>query len=270
MSPLPELSVVMAVYNGQDHLSESIESILKQTYHHFEFIIINDGSTDESVAIIERYATKDRRIIHITQRNRGLTKSLNIGINMAKGKYIARQDADDISFPKRFEKQMAFLKEHNDTVLCGTWCIETDESCGSKKRQFPIDDKNLRKNLKYVNNFCHPSVIFLRKAFIESGQYDERFTTAQDFELWIRLAAFGKLANLPEILVDKRIGFSEAISWKNRRQKMDVVAKVIAKHFSSWRDIHMVYFIRYYFPLVVYGIIPMPILKMVRRIRFKG
>lgn len=270
MSNSPELSVVMSVYNGQDYLEESIESILNQSYSNFEFIIINDGSTDASGKIIENYAAKDKRIIYIQQQNVGLTKSLNIGVKRAKGKYIARQDADDVSFSRRFEKQMAFYSQHTDAVLCGTWCIETDKDCGSKVRKYPIDDSQLRKNLKYVNYFCHPSVIFLRDAFIEAGEYDESFTTAQDFELWIRLAEIGKLTNLPETLVNKRIGFSQAISWKHRGQKIDVIKKVISKHFSSWREINIFKSYRYYLPLLVYGLIPMPILKIIRIIRYRG
>lgn len=268
MSFEPELSVVMSVYNGQEYLAESIESILGQSYKNFEFIIINDGSTDTSGKIIERYAAIDQRIVYVQHRNRGLTKSLNIGINRAKGKFIARQDADDISLPKRFELQMEFLNGHSDTVLCGTWFLEINEDKGSRVGKYPIDDIELRKNLTYVNCFCHPSVIFLKEAFMKAGMYDERFKTAQDFELWIRLAEIGKLANLPEILVNKRIGFSQAISWKNRAEKIDVVKMVIAKHFSSWHDINIYKFCRYYVPLLVYGVIPVPLLKIIRRMRY--
>ena len=109
MLPL-ELSVVMSVYNGETYLAESIESILRQTYKNFEFIIINDGSTDSSAEIIDTFAASDDRIVVIHQTNSGLTRSLNAGIKNARGEYIARQDADDESFPHRFTRQMEYLK----------------------------------------------------------------------------------------------------------------------------------------------------------------
>ncbi|MCD4736098.1 MAG: glycosyltransferase, partial [Bacteroidales bacterium] len=213
-------------------------------------------------------ALKDKRIKLVNQKNVGLTKSLNRGIKLARGKYIARQDVDDISKPDRFKKQMSFLTSHREVVLCGTWFLEVNEGTGSKVREYPVLDDELRKNIQYVNYFCHPSVIFLKQAFIEAGCYDESFTTAQDFELWIRMARTGKIANLPEVLVEKRIGFTSSVSWQKRMEKTQVVKDVISKHFKSWHDINFIKFFRYYLPLIVYGYIPVPLLKIIRKIRY--
>lgn len=268
MSKFPKLSVIMSVYNGEDYLVESIESILNQTYRNFEFIIINDGSTDASETIISQFAKKDTRIVYIKQKNNGLAKSLNLGINKAKGYYIARQDADDVSFPSRFQKQLAFLDQNPKTVLCGTWFIELNENDGSKKRKYPVSDIDLRRDIKYVNNFCHPSVIFSKKAFQNAGKYDVTFSSSQDFELWIRLSEEGEIANVPEILVKKRIGFSTTISWQQRSQKRLMAVKVLKKHFNSRKDIDKIKFIKYYLPKMVYGYIPAWALQIIRKIRY--
>ena len=266
----PELSVVMSVYNGQEHLQESISSILNQSFSDFEFIIVNDGSTDDTQQIIEQFAARDIRIRSVNQKNAGLTISLNRGVNMARGRYIARQDADDVSFPRRFEKQMFFLKTHPEVVLCGTWFLEDNEGKGQMIRIYPLEDTKIRKSLKYVNHFCHPSVIFLKEAFVRAGGYDENFLIAQDFECWIRLAKEGKVANLSEVLVKRRIGFSQTASWKHRGRKFDIALKVISKHFGSWREIDGFKFCRYYLPLLVYGVIPVPIIKIIRRFRYRN
>jgi len=168
MAASPELSVVMSVYNGQTYLPESIESVLKQSYTNFEFIIINDGSTDNTGQIIEKYLAKDKRIIAIHHQNKGLARSLNKGIKLARGKLIARQDDDDVSLPERFESQIELFKNNPDLVLCGTWFLEINEGHGSMVRKYPVNDWKLRENLKYVNYFCHPSVIFKKKSILQS------------------------------------------------------------------------------------------------------
>lgn len=269
MSNTPFLSVVMSVYNGEKYLSESIESILNQTYRNFEFIIINDGSTDNTGKIIEEYARKDNRVISVDQENMGLTRSLNRGIKIAIGDYIARQDSDDVSLPHRFESQIDFFRQNPGLVLCGTWFEEINENQGSVIRKYPLDDKILRQYVKYVNYFCHPSVMFSKKIFKAVGGYDESFSSGQDFELWIRMAKEGKISNLPMVLVKKRIGFSNTISWLNRKQKISMARKTISKHFSKWYEINPYKFIRFYLPKLIYGFIPVPILRVVRRLRYR-
>ena len=266
----PELSVVMSVYNGAPHLAEAIQSILNQTFTGFEFLILDDGSTDGSGDIIDAFAAKDPRIVAVRQENMGLARSLNKGVGLAKGAYIARQDADDVSFPYRLSQQMAFLKRHRDVILCGAWFEEVNEGGGKKIRRYPLEDHALRVNLKYINQFCHPSVVFEKEAFVKAGAYDERFPTGQDFELWIRLAEQGRIANIPEICVKKRIGFDRTISWEKRKMKLLLWRQMFEKHFQrDIRKIDLVKFIRYYLPLLAYGYLPAGLLKLVRKVRYR-
>lgn len=269
MKNTPALSVVMSVYNGERYLRESIESILNQTYRDFEFIIIDDGSNDRSSNIIDQYGKADNRIIVIHHQNIGLTRSLNKGIAIAKGDYIARQDADDVSFLDRLEKQMAFLKNHPGVVLCGTWFEEISEENGKRIRRYPVKDTILRKNLKYTNQFCHPSVIFKKSAFFQAGKYDEKFQTGQDFELWIRLADRGDIVNLTEVLVRRRIGFENAISWKNRDKRLEMIKLLIHKHFHDLKGLNIIKFLYYLGPLIIYPFLPVSLLRVVRIFRYR-
>lgn len=180
---MPMVSVVMSVYNGGKYLNNAIDSILEQSYSDFEFIIINDGSTDSSWDVIQEYANKDSRIVPITQENIGLTKSLNIGIQISKGKYIARQDADDASKLDRFERQLPWLEKHGYDLCCSrTWLA-------SKNRVSPRLLYYLPKRwmLQYHNPYIHGTYL-IRKSFLEMiGGYDERFYYAQDYKLIIDL-----------------------------------------------------------------------------------
>lgn len=265
----PELSVVMSVYNGQEYLEESIQSILNQTYPDFEFIVLNDGSTDGTLEIIRQVAQRDKRVVPVNQNNMGLVCSLNRGITFARGKYIARQDADDVSLPQRLEKQMDFMKSHPQIVLCGTWFREENEGGGVRVRRYPAGDAELRKYIMYANYFCHPSVIFSKTAFEKAGRYDESLSTGQDFECWMRMKNFGKVANIPEVLVNRRIGTGRTISWQQRKKKIELWEIIFKKHFKSWHRVNKVMFIRFYLPLLIYGYIPVPVIKLARAIRYR-
>ncbi|HAS7841575.1 TPA: glycosyltransferase family 2 protein, partial [Vibrio cholerae] len=140
----PKISVVMSVYNGEKYLGEAIDSILKQTFSDFEFIIINDGSTDKTLEIIKSYMKKDDRIVLVSRENKGLIVSLNEGLDLAKGQYIARMDADDISIKSRFEKQIEFLDSNPDIGVCGTWVEVFGENIKSKKWKMPTQDPDLK------------------------------------------------------------------------------------------------------------------------------
>ena len=159
----PVISVVMSVYNGSSYLHESIQSILNQTFTDYEFIIINDGSSDDSLNIIKQYSEFDNRVVVISHDNIGLTKSLNIAINLAKGKYIARQDADDISLPERLNKQYKWFSNYKDGVLCGTGAyFINSEGELKKKKKFPSSNSMIKSRLFYLNPFIHSSVMFKR------------------------------------------------------------------------------------------------------------
>lgn len=197
----------MAVYNGMEFLKESVESILDQSYKNLEFIIINDGSTDQTQEILDSFAKKDDRIRIFHQENIGLTKSLNLGISYSKGSYIARQDADDVSFPQRLEKQVKFLEENPKYFLVATSYREIDEEnrdLGPPLVPLLENDESLKKNIGNFNPFCHPSVLFRNSTEGIGFFYDESFRYAQDYELWVRILKHHKAYIIPEEYVLKR------------------------------------------------------------------
>lgn len=218
---LPFVSVVMSVYNSETHLRESIESILGQTYRNFESIIVNDGSTDNSREIIDYYLREDKRIIYLeNKKNDGLSVSLNRGIDIARGEYIARMDADDISFPERLTKQVEFLEKNEDIYILGTASLSIDEKGATLGlSEFPADPEFIRRNLIKENLFYHPSVMIRKEYFEKVGLYDEGMRYAQDYELWLRGAHLFSYTNLREPLIKYRESSNYEIKVLKRRKK---------------------------------------------------
>lgn len=216
MSPNPTISVVMPVYNGEKYLREAIDSIINQTFGDFEFLIVNDGSTDKSDEIIRSY--NDSRIVYLqNDGNKGLVYTLNYGISKAKGEFIARMDADDISAPTRFENQVKALEANTDIGICGTWA----KIIGSAKVfRVECEDQKIKGLLLFVNQFIHPSVMF-RKDILEKNQirYETSDFPAEDYALWIRLAPFVKMMNIPELLLNYRIHPNQISTASSERQK---------------------------------------------------
>jgi glycosyltransferase involved in cell wall biosynthesis len=204
----PIVSVVMSVYNDGPFVSEAVQSILNQTWSDFEFIIVDDGAIDDSVARVQEF--RDERIRLIRQSNAGLAAALNRGIREARGEFIARQDADDISEPERLMRQAQFLQEHREVGLVGCSVRLIDEGGqGTRVARFPVDDADLQKDLidGEGNPFMHGSVM-MRKAVVEAaGMYRVEFRRAQDIDLWLRIAELAPIANLPEVLY----------TWRHRR-----------------------------------------------------
>ena len=201
----PVVSVVMSVYNAEKYLDAAIRSILEQTYNNFEFIIINDGSNDRSLEIIKKYKNEDDRIVLISRENRGLISSLNEGIVKARGEYIVRMDADDISLPFRIEKQLQVMEHEKDIVVCGSWINIFGENINEKVARYFEYDKQIKANLLVSCCFAHPSVMIRKDAFTNNNiLYDERFKNAEDYYLWTQLAKVGKFYNIPEILLKYR------------------------------------------------------------------
>jgi len=203
---IPLISVVMSVYNAEKYLDESIQSILSQTYSNFEFIIINDGSTDKSLKIIESYAKNDNRIVVISRENKGLIASLNEGIVKAKGKYIARMDADDISLPKRLDKQVNLMEARPNVGICGTAIKMFFDQEKEKVRRYPLTHEEIKTELLFSSAFAHPTVM-MRRELIEKHQlfYNSTFEHAEDFELWTRFTEYTHMANLAEVLLKYRV-----------------------------------------------------------------
>src|SRR5262249_2828374 len=209
----PRVSVLMAVHNGERNLRETIESILNQTFKDFEFLIVNNGSTDKSRELILSYEDSRIRLID-TKHNIGQTKSLNRGLEMAKGQFIARQDADDISESERLAKQVTFMEMHPDVALLGTWYKKIDAN-GNEigHRALPCGDIDIRWGLLFSCPFVHSSVMLRKDIVLERiGFYNEALSYSQDYDLWYRIAQRLSIANLPEHLVRFRIWASSMTS----------------------------------------------------------
>ncbi len=219
----PKVSIVMSVYNGEDHLREALESILNQSFKDFEFIIIDDSSSDNSWAIITEYAELDQRIrLFKNENNIGLTKSLNKGLTLTQGKYIARQDADDISLPNRLQLQVDFLDAHPEVGALGS-AIEFIDDQGSVSRQLevPTDHETLQAVLLVNNCLWHSSMTIAAKQIQQIGGYDEQFVYAQDYDLWWRIGRHSRLATLSDILLQYRLDNSSAITKLKRKQQLE-------------------------------------------------
>ncbi|OGZ02428.1 MAG: hypothetical protein A2430_02025 [Candidatus Liptonbacteria bacterium RIFOXYC1_FULL_36_8] len=203
--PKPKISVLMSVYNGKKYLKEAIDSILNQTFRDFEFIIINDGSTDTTADILSSYS--DPRLKIITNPvNLDLTKSLNIGLNLAKGEFIARQDADDLSLPNRLEKQLSFMEKNKDISLIGSWAKIIDNKGQFVKNNYsPSDSDFLKFQINFIKNpLIHSSIFFKRDILKEVKQYDKNFIYAQDFSFYSKIIRKYKISVVPQILIKYR------------------------------------------------------------------
>lgn len=193
----------MSVYNGDKYLHEAIDSILNQTFKDFEFIIINDGSTDKSLKIIHSY--NDGRIVLINQENAGLANALNNGIAISKSNFIARMDADDIAYPERIQKQYEFLSKNFDYIIVGSNAKIIDKDGNFvHDSNLSIADEEIKRILPETP-FIHPSVMYRKDIFYKAGQYPEFMLKAQDLVLFNRMAKYGKFANISENLMQYRI-----------------------------------------------------------------
>lgn len=249
MEYIPKVSVLMPVYNGEKYLKDAIESVLSQTFTDFEFIIIDDGSTDNSAAIIKQL--NDHRIRLYYQVNEGLAATLNRAVGLAKGKYLARQDADDVSLPRRFEKQVEFLEARPDYGMVGTWAEIWEKTRKTERsHKHPSDNLTLMFDLLFDNYFVHSSVMIRKAIFDKIGLYaTEKARQPEDYELWSRVLRHEgfKVGNIPEVLViyrevpssicrtgvntfvDRVINMSaENLAWASGREVADPVITDIA------------------------------------------
>jgi glycosyltransferase involved in cell wall biosynthesis len=221
----PSISVVMAVYNNMPFLQLAVESILRQTYRDFEFIIIDDGSTDGGGEVLEEMAHRDSRIQLKRRENRGLTKSLNEGCALARGEFIARMDGDDVSYANRFELQIQEMTRKPEIVALGAQVRYVNESNSPLFiRHVPLVHEDIEKcHLStWGGVVIHPVAIFRRKAFEAVGGYDEFFECAQDYDLWFRIGRVGVLANMPNLLLDYR-RHNRAVGSKSKDKQANAV-----------------------------------------------
>jgi len=214
-----EISVIMSAFNAEDYLSESIKSILNQEDVEFELIIINDGSSDNTANILAKFALEDRRVSIVTHINSGLAASLNKGIKMSKGEYIARMDADDIADKLRLKTQLDYLKNHMNVDILGSYVYALGDG---KERtwEFPTTKEECDVALLFFCPIAHPAVMF-RKSLVESvGFYDENFSYDQDYELWSRASYSHGIANLSTKLLKYRIHQNQMGSIYSKDQRV--------------------------------------------------
>ena len=194
----------MPVYNAAEHLRAAIESILGQTYNDFEFVIVNDGSTDFSRETILSFSDPRIRLID-NPKNKGLIASLNIGLDQCRGEYIIRMDADDISFPERLEKQVGFMDAHPEVGLMGSWFENFGEGLPTSVVKYDLTDTEIRLRHLYQTHISHPTAV-IRTSVVKKNNlhFDPKFPHGEDYEFWVRMSFFCKLANYPDCLLKKR------------------------------------------------------------------
>ena len=194
----------MAVFNGERYLAEAIQSVLAQEFDDLELIVVDDGSTDESSAIVQGFVDPRIRLLS-NPTNVGLSRSLNRGVSDARGELVARLDADDIAEPHRLARQVAFLDANPDIALVGSWYVELRDDGATSPRRLPVDHWDLRWHLRLTCPFVHSAVIWRRQLVAERvGGYDEALVYSMDFDLWRRITSVLRAANLPEYLVRLR------------------------------------------------------------------
>jgi glycosyltransferase involved in cell wall biosynthesis len=202
----PRLSVLMPVYNAQRYVAQAVESILHQTWTDFEFLIVDDGSTDRSLKILQRYAAQDSRIRLISRPNTGCVRALNELLQLAQGDWIARMDADDVALPDRFAQQIDFLQQH-PAVVCVGGAQDWIDEAGRILLHHPEAETNAAiQALALIGQtpINHPSALMWRWAMLRVGGYDESMYPAEDLDLWLKLGEIGELANLSTTVLQYR------------------------------------------------------------------
>jgi len=214
----PTVSVVMSVYNEAADLLTTLDSLRNQSFADYEVIVVDDGSTDQTWQLLTGLDWPRLRL-HRNLTNRGQTPCLNLALSMARGRYIARHDAQDVSAPTRFEQQVAYLDKHPSVAVIGCQ-VDWVDRAGQVVRHFdfPIQHKEIVARLREKNSFAHGAVMVRREALDRVGLYREEFRLAQDYDLWLRLAEMAKLANLPERLYTMRFNARMASVARNAEQ----------------------------------------------------
>jgi glycosyltransferase involved in cell wall biosynthesis len=222
MTVNPRISVIIPVYNASLHLSEAMESILGQSFQDYEIIAVDDGSTDDSLEVLQSFAKLDDRVRIVHQENAGIVSALNRSVSMANGSLLFRMDADDVSLPDRFEKQIAYLDSHPQCIALGMGVELMDESGRALRIMQPphSHDKIDEMGLQGVGAaIFHPTVAIRKDAFDEVDGYRAKFVHAQDVDLFLRLAEVGRLANLPDIGLRYRVHLS-SVGYSRRAEQV--------------------------------------------------
>lgn len=226
----PTVSVVLPVHNGAAFLKEAVDSILQQTAPDFELILIDDGSTDATHDLAQELCAADARIRYVRQDNRGITATLNRGLELCRGDFIARMDADDVAHPQRLEKQLALLRREPDVVICGTAVRLIGEASGLQRK--PRSDRACRAWQLLLPCFVHPTVVFRRCVVDDGLRYRDEYLHAEDYDFWFRVGELGKMRNIGEPLLSYRIHSGQVTSSKRavqRRTHIDIAAAHLAR-----------------------------------------
>lgn len=271
MNNNPLISVVLPVFNqNQEYLRLSIESILQQSFRDFELLIIDDGSThSECLTTLEKLSTTDNRIRIIRNKpNRGIIESLNRGLKLARGPFIARMDSDDIALPHRFQKQIDFLKKNPAIDLVGAW-VDIIDMKGNKIGTLhpPTHSNFLRKNILKRNFLIHPTWMFRSSLLKRVGGYRENAQSVEDYDFLLRVAQKRKIANIPEPLLKYRFNTGGISFKKNKRQEWNTILlriRAIFKYgYPKW---HMIFLIQ---PLMIFLFVPWSLKQYLLRFFFK-
>ena len=202
----PIVSVLMTVYNGERYLADAVESILQQTFEDFEFVIVDDGSTDTSLELLQQFEKRDPRIRLFARPHGGIVPAANFGLRQCRGEFLARMDSDDVALPHRFEVQVATLRENPHVVVIGGAYDLIDAAGRFLRRQWPpTDDASLQElSLNGLTPICQPLAMMRMSAVRRVGEYDRVVETAEDNDMWLRLGEVGQLMCVSEVLLKYR------------------------------------------------------------------
>jgi glycosyltransferase involved in cell wall biosynthesis len=227
----PAVSVAISVYNGERFLQQALDSILAQTFEDFEVVVVDDGSTDATPAILHDLSRRDERIQVHRHENRGLARAINRAVALARAPIIARLDADDVALPTRLEHQVVFLAENPAVALVGGAAVFIDERGKVfAEARYPTENAEIRLAFEHTTPFVHSAATFRRTAFETVGGYRAAFVDAEDLDLWLRLSEQHVVANLPEAVVQYRLHGDQA-SVRNLEQQ--AVSALAAR--TAWR-----------------------------------
>ncbi|MDR7521381.1 MAG: glycosyltransferase [Armatimonadota bacterium] len=231
MSRSPLVSVIMPVYNAAETIEEAVQSLLQQTYSDLEIIVVDDGSTDASISLIERY--HDPRIRIVRQEHCGIVRTRNTGCAQARGTYLAVMDSDDVAHEGRIAAQVKFLERQPDVGLLGTHARFVHDDGREWLFTPPVEDRALRRYLLWDNPFVHSSVMFRRQAFEETGGYTEGIVANEDYRLWIRMARNWRLGMIPQVLLTYRVRGTSASRAASRQSAL------LARFGAQWEAAKM-------------------------------
>lgn len=237
----PKISVVMAVYNGESCIRSSVESILSQGYRDFEFIIIDDFSSDDTVKIIKTYNDPRIKII-CNEKNVGQTKSLDKGLRLAKGEFIARIDVDDAAFSDRLEKQIDYMLKHSEYAAVGTSALKIFQGSGKKEvYKAACAPSEVMARLFYTTPLLHVTVMMRKDAVLKVGGYDSGFLICADYALWSNLIRSKyKVISLPEILMKFKVS-DESYSSRNQENIVSEYCKLLMDNINCMTDLQVSY-----------------------------